>query len=62
MLWWDKAFMEKLRRLEFDLLMYLRYVDDGNLSLEAVEPGLRYKDGKLSILQEEVEADRGNSC
>ena len=56
MLWWDRAFKDKLRRLEIDLLMYLRYVDDRNLSLEAVEPGLRFKDGKLSILQEEGEA------
>ena len=26
MLWWDRAFKDKLRRLEIDLLMYLRYV------------------------------------
>jgi hypothetical protein len=58
MLPWDRDFIDKLRRLEIDLLMYLRYVDDGNLSLEAVEPGLRFKDGKLSILQEDVETDR----
>jgi hypothetical protein len=58
MLWWDRTFVDKLRMLEIDLLMYLRYVDDRNLSLEAVEPGLTFKDGKLFILQEEVEADR----
>ena len=33
MLWWDKEFMRKAREFETDILMYLRFVDDGNIAI-----------------------------
>ena len=34
------------------------YVDDGNIVTEAVEPGLRFTDGKVSILPGAVTEDQ----
>ena len=42
MLWWDKVFLQKLERVGINLIMYKRYVDDGNLALEAVESGKKF--------------------
>ena len=52
MLWWDRTFMKKMNSLKLEIWLYKRYVDDGNLGLEAVEPGTRLINGKLSILPE----------
>ena len=40
MLWWDRELLKKMKQLKVEVLMYLRYVDDGNIAAEAVEPGL----------------------
>ena len=42
MLWWDRAFLKKIDTLGLDMLMYQRYVDDGNMACRAVKPGVRY--------------------
>ena len=59
MLLWDKEFMRKAREFEIDILMYLRFVDDGNIATEAVEPGTRFEAGKVSILEDAVREDEG---
>ena len=48
MLWWCWAF----------LYFLLFYVDDTNLAMEELEPGCRLVEGKVVVLEEEVEADR----
>ena len=59
MLWWDRAYLKKLDQLKIDILLYLRYVDDSNLVLRALEPGTRFVNNQLSILKEAEEDDRG---
>ena len=58
MLWWDKAYMIKLKQLGIEMAMYKRYVDDGNMVVESVEPGTRFQDGKLSVHQEALAEDQ----
>ena len=41
------------------MLMYKRYVYDGNIALDAVPVGARIVDGKLSILPEAIQEDSG---
>ena len=59
MLWWDKMFLHKLDKLGILMMMYKRYVDDGNMILDAVPVGARIVDGKLSILPEAIQEDYG---
>jgi hypothetical protein len=59
MLWWDRVFIGKLDKLGIVMLMYKRYVDDGNMALDAVPVGTRIVDGKLSILPEAIQEDSG---
>ena len=57
MLWLDMTYMMKLKQLGIELEMYTRYVDDGNMVVEALEPGTRFENGKLSIHEEDVQED-----
>ena len=59
MLWWDKVFLDKLDKLGIAMMLYKRYVDDGNMALQAVQMGTRIIDGKLSILPEAIQEDSG---
>ena len=57
MLWWDQQFLGKLDKLGIVMMLYKRYVDDGNMALQAVQPGARIVDGKISILPEALQED-----
>ena len=57
MLWWDGEYSVRLEKLNMPLEFYKRYVDDGNMVSRPVRPGVRLVNGKLSILEEEVESD-----
>ena len=59
MLWWDKMFLHKLDKLGILMMIYKRYVDDGNMILDAVPVRARIVDGKLSILPEAIQEDYG---
>ena len=59
MLWWDKVFLDKLDKLGIAMMLYKRYVDDGNMALQAVQVGTRIIDGKVSILPEAIQEDSG---
>jgi len=41
MSWWDKQFLEKLRRIGIETLLYKRYVDDINTAMVAPDAGLK---------------------
>ena len=45
----------------FCLYMMLFYVDDVNLAMEEMAPGSRFINGKVEVVQEEVEGDRSIS-
>lgn len=59
MLWWDRAFLDKLEKVGINMIMYSRYVDDGNMALNATEVGARIVQGKVSIQPESIEEDTG---
>ena len=50
-------FIGKLDKIGLFMIMYKRYVDDGNMALEAAPVGSRILDGKLSILPEAIQED-----
>ena len=61
MVWWCRAFGETLRaatiNMEFQLYLHKFYVDDHNLAMEELPPGAIFREGKVTIIPEEVEAD-----
>ena len=57
-MWWDRAYLKKLRQLEMDVWLYLRYVDDTNMILESFKPGTRFINNKITILQETIAQDK----
>ena len=61
MIWWCRTFGEKLREatsdLMFELYLHKFYVDDHNLAMEELPAGARYRDGVVTVVPEEVEAD-----
>ena len=61
MLWWDKVFLEKLDKMGINMVMYKRYVNDGNLALEAVPAGARFAKGKISVHPECIQEDFGTA-
>ena len=63
MLWWCQAFLKVLAAAMvsipyFSLYLLLFYVDDTILSMDELEPGCRLVEGKVVVVEEEVEADR----
>ena len=50
--------MAKLSSLDIYPLMYKRYVDDVNMAMYILKPGLRFIEGKMVIIEEEVDNDR----
>ena len=57
MSWWDKEVLKRMRIMKIDIYLYERYVDDINFCAGAMAPGTRYVNGKLEIVEEEVDAD-----
>ena len=45
MVWWDREFKARVKRLGIPLYMYNRYVDDINVIVGAVEPGVKIAGG-----------------
>ena len=61
MVWWCRVFGQTLRAatsdIEFELYLHKFYVDDHNLAMEEPPPGARWREGKVVVIPEEVEAD-----
>ena len=60
--WWCQKFLDKVNEACRDLsdfVVYLLkiYIDDQNLACEALPPGARLMDGKVTIVESEVEGD-----
>ena len=63
MLFWCRTFLRLLRAATsslafFTLYMMLFYVDDVNLAVEEMPPGSRFINGKVEVVEVEVERDR----
>ena len=62
MVWWCREFGQTLRaaasvNVGFELYMHKFYVDDHNLVMEEMPPGSRFREKKIEIVPEEVDAD-----
>ena len=61
MLYWSRHFKNIITRVtrnsNFMLYLCKLYVDDNNLAMEELEPGSRFIDGELVVVQDEVEDD-----
>ena len=53
----DRKFLAKTGKLKVELDLYKRYVDDVTAVLASLDPGVRYKDGKMVKKQELVAQD-----
>ena len=64
MLLWDRKLLRALNKatqlLDWDLFMYLRYVDDSNTACNTMPLGARLVRGKVRVVEEKVEEDRQN--
>ena len=63
MLVWDRKLLTALNKatqhLDWDLYLYLRYVDDGNTVCNTLPLGARLVRGKVRVVRERVEEDKG---
>ena len=63
MLLWDRKLLTALNKatqhLDWDLYLYLRYVDDGNTVCNTLPLGARLVRGKVRVVRERVEEDKG---
>ena len=63
MLSWSRRFLTTITAATTDLAYYtlhllLFYVDDTNVVVDELEPGARYREGRVEVVEEEVEEDR----
>jgi hypothetical protein len=54
---WDKKFLEKLKEVGIDIILYERFKDDITVIMESLAKGSRLKDGKVILDLEKKETD-----
>ena len=54
MIWWDQEFASRLKEVGIVQTMNKRYVDDINIAVQATVPGLRYRDGQLTMVGHDI--------
>ena len=54
---WDKKFLEKLKTIGIELILYERFKDDITVMLESLEKGSKFENGKLVIDLDKKEND-----
>ena len=59
MTWWDKELQHKLDKINFQLRMHQRYVDDTNVAAKQSEVGARYIGEKVVINDASIAEDEG---
>ena len=62
MAWWDKEFLRRLETNNVRVNLYKRYVDDINISVEMMDPGKRFVNGRLQVVHEYVQEDVNAYC
>ena len=58
MLKFDKLYLERLKKLRVDAVLYQRYIDDLNMALSCLPPGMRFSDNKLVLVPELAQTDQ----
>ena len=58
---WDKKFIEKLKSLGVDLILYERFKDDITIIVECLEKGSKFENGEIVIDTEKKEIDSDRS-
>ena len=53
----DKKYMQLLKKLDIQEEIFGRYVDDETEGLAAIDPGVRFADGKLVVDEDKIEED-----
>ena len=53
MMWWDEKFLERCSKLDVDVLMYTRYVDDANLAVVPLGRRMAFDGAKLTSTEKE---------
>ena len=61
MLEFDRLYLEKLASFHMEPVLYQRYIDDLNMAISSVDPGLVYEEGKLVMKPELVSVDSETS-
>ena len=59
MVWWDREFKERLRRVQNQMKLHQRYVDDSNVVTLETEIGARYDGEQLIVTEDTVLQDEG---
>ena len=59
MVWWDREFKERLRRVQNQMKLHERYVDDSNVVTLETEIGARYDGEQLIVTEDTVLQDEG---
>ena len=57
----DKKYKHLLRKLDIQEEVFDRYVDDETEGLAAIDPGVRFEDGKLVLNEDKIEEDEEKS-
>ena len=58
---WDKKFIEKLKSLGIDLILYERFKDDITIITECLEKGSKYENGEIVVDMEKKKSDAERS-
>ena len=59
MVWWDKELQERLRKINFQLKLYERYLDDTNTVAGKTQLGARYDGERIIITDTLIAEDHG---
>ena len=59
MIWWDRQFKERLNRVQNEMKLHKRYVDDSNVVTLETAVGARYDGERLIVTDETIQEDEG---
>ena len=59
---WDKKFLEKLKSLGINLILYMRFKDDTTIVTKALERGSKFENGKIVIDEDKKKLDEEKSA
>ena len=59
MVWWDKELQNRLQKIDFQLRLHERYVDDTNTIAKKSEVGARYDGERIIITDTSIDEDQG---
>ena len=57
MLWWDRQYLDLVKKLGFKLVMYQRYVDDADVITKRVRRSVKYDSRQKRLINDDLEDD-----